>query len=241
MGKDYHQNSYHTTAHIVTEGGGGRTWTREQVSDYLAQLAQGTLKGTYGANQTNWLYRVIQSFEEIKGGTALVIGSERPWVECILLAAGAKKVMTLEYGTLHSEHPQLETILPGDFRKRYRGGTLPVFDAVVSYSSLEHSGLGRYGDALNPYGDVMQVARSWCVTREGGALVLGLPSNGQDFLTWNAHRIYGPYRWPRVTANWRPVSFSVPTSVSQLSALRDMQFTHAVFYGRKVSPTGSYT
>ena len=31
------------------------------------------------------------------------------------------------------------------------------FDAVVSFSSLEHSGLGRYGDAINPWADVLEV------------------------------------------------------------------------------------
>lgn len=28
------------------------------------------------------------------------------------------------------------------------------FDAIVSFSGLEHDGLGRYGDPLNPYGDL---------------------------------------------------------------------------------------
>ena len=29
-------------------------------------------------------------------------------------------------------------------------GELGPFDAVVTFSSVEHSGLGRYGDGLNP-------------------------------------------------------------------------------------------
>ena len=35
------------------------------------------------------------------------------------------------------------------------------FDAVVSFSSIEHSGLGRYGDALNPWGDLIAAAQAW--------------------------------------------------------------------------------
>ena len=35
------------------------------------------------------------------------------------------------------------------------------FDAVVSFSSIEHSGLGRYGDALNPWGDLIASAQAW--------------------------------------------------------------------------------
>ncbi len=30
---------------------------------------------------------------------------------------------------------------------------------MVSFSSLEHSGLGRYGDQLNPHGDLIAMAR----------------------------------------------------------------------------------
>jgi len=235
----YIKQTYHTNK--AMEKKQSRVWTRELVDDYLQRLAEGTLKGTYSAQQTSWLYGVMKGIEEIKGGTVLVVGTELPWVECILLAVGAKKVVTLEYGALSSEHPQLETILPGDFRSRYMDGSLPIFDAVVSYSSIEHSGLGRYGDALNPYGDVMQVARSWCVTRNGGALVLGLPSAGHDFLRWNADRIYGPYRWPRITANWRPVKFNVPVSMPEFSKVTNGSYIHAVFYGRKVSPAEANT
>ena len=31
---------------------------------------------------------------------------------------------------------------PNEFRQKYFDGTLDTFDAVFSYSSLEHSGLG---------------------------------------------------------------------------------------------------
>jgi hypothetical protein len=52
----------------------------------------------------------------------------------------------------------------------------PLFDAVVSHSSLEHSGLGRYGDPLNPWGDLVTMARAWCVAKPNeGKLLLGVP------------------------------------------------------------------
>ncbi len=41
----------------------------------------------------------------------------------------------------------------------YVQGTLEKFDIMVSFSSLEHSGLGRYGDELNPWGDLITMAR----------------------------------------------------------------------------------
>lgn len=37
--------------------------------------------------------------------------------------------------------------------------------------------------------------------KPGGALALGLPT-GIDYVSWNAHRVYGKVRWPLITANW---------------------------------------
>jgi len=80
---------------------------------------------------------------------------------------------------------------------------------VFSYSSLEHSGLGRYGDRLAPYGDAEAVAQMWCAMRPGGLFFLGLPSfKDADRrrrlcqVVWNAHRVYGYARLQHVTANW---------------------------------------
>ena len=62
---------------------------------------------------------------------------------------------------------------------------------------------GRYGDALNPWGDILAAARAWCVTKPGGFFVLDLPGGGTDAIKFNANRIYGPLRWPLVTTNWK--------------------------------------
>lgn len=43
-----------------------------------------------------------------KGKTCLVIGSQAPWIEAILLALGAEKVTTFDYIQITSEHPQVK-------------------------------------------------------------------------------------------------------------------------------------
>ena len=53
---------------------------------------------------------------------------------------------------------------------------MPQFDAMVTYSSLEHSGLGRYGDSLNPWGDLITMAQAWCLLKPGARALVGLPS-----------------------------------------------------------------
>jgi len=87
---------------------------------------------------------------------------------------------------------------------------MELFDVVFSYSSLEHSGLGRYGDPLSAYGDAETVAALWCVVRPGGLFILAVPSFVDDdhrrrrcLVVWNAHRVYGHARLRHVTANWQ--------------------------------------
>ena len=60
-----------------------------------------------------------------------------------MLTRNVGKIITLEYGSFTSEHPTWEIIRPTEFYQRYKEGTLDKFDAVFTYSSVEHSGLGK--------------------------------------------------------------------------------------------------
>jgi Caenorhabditis protein of unknown function, DUF268 len=180
-----------------------RVWTKEALNQAVDEAKHGKLGGTYGVDATTFV-RDDMADMPIRGKSVMVIGSENPWVEAILLHHGATKVTTLEYASLVSEHPKVQTLTPHQFRKEFLAGALESFDGVVSFSSVEHSGLGRYGDALNPWGDILAIARAWCVTKEGGFMYLGLPS-GNDGIVSNWHRIYGLLRWPLVAANWKPL------------------------------------
>ena len=58
---------------------------------------------------------------------------------------------------------------------------------------------GRYGDSLNPWGDMMTVAGAWCVTTEDAQMAIGVPvtrSGGPGVLAFNAHRIYSADNYP---------------------------------------------
>ena len=46
------------------------------------------------------------------------------------------------YFIYFSKHPDWSFMRPNEFREKYLDGMLDPFDAVFSYSSLEHSGLG---------------------------------------------------------------------------------------------------
>ncbi|CAG2256969.1 unnamed protein product [Mytilus edulis] len=178
-------------------------WTKSLLNEYVALAKEGKLFGTYGIPETNALRDGLQHAPGVKGGRVLVIGSEKPWVEACLIEIGAKSIVTLEYGKIKSEHEQITTMVPSEYRRQFLDNKLGLFDAVVSFSSIEHSGLGRYGDALNPWGDLIVVARAWCVTKTNGSLVLGvLYDINNDYITFNAHRCYGRKRYPYLTTNW---------------------------------------
>lgn len=49
-----------------------------------------------------------------------------------------------------------------------------AFDLIVSYSGIEHDGLGRYGDPINPDGDISAMREMWLSTRAGGVLLVRL-------------------------------------------------------------------
>jgi hypothetical protein len=155
-------------------------WTEIQIEQWAHDCANGNLNGNYGISATKSVYEALLRMHSIKGGHILVMGSENPWLESCILGAGARHVTTIEYGSIVSEHPRVSTMTPHAARYSYLNGSLPLFDAIVSYSSLEHSGLGRYGDQLNPWGDLQSVARAWCVCKPGGDMLLGVMEASND-------------------------------------------------------------
>ena len=162
--------------------------------------------GGYGPKIVKNMAKIIKNhmLDQVKNGHVLVIGSQSPWIEAILLVLGAKKITTLEYSKIISQHPQIDIVTPEELRKQFNAGNIPQFDAMVSFSSLEHSGLGRYGDALNPYGDLITMAKTWCLTRPGGRALVGIPS-GMDLINFNANKLYGRIMLPHLFANWNQI------------------------------------
>ena len=184
----------------------GNVWNKDDINEAIEMVGEKKLAGPYGLQETIDLTETLSEIN-MKDKSVLVIGSSHPWVEVICLYLGAAKVTTLEYGEIISNHPQIETETPSSIRKKYMEGKLDHFDGIVSHSSVEHSGLGRYGDALNPWGDVLAVARAWCIAKPEAFMWVGVPT-GTDRVFYNWHRIYGRIRWPLLAANWRQVGTS---------------------------------
>jgi hypothetical protein len=132
----------------------------------------------------------VQAFTKysLRGKNVAVIGSQSPWIEAILVNAGAKTVTTVEYNVPICDHSIIKTKSYDEFCK-----SDDKYDAIITYSSIEHTGLGRYGDPLNPNGDIETMEHIHRCLNDEGLCFLGVPV-GKDYLVWNAHRIYGTKR-----------------------------------------------
>ncbi|VDO99742.1 unnamed protein product [Heligmosomoides polygyrus] len=77
------------------------------------------------------------------GKVGFVIGSQSAWVEAQALISGARKVFTIEYQRIiiQGDH-NITYIHPIDFATEWRRYE-NTFDFAISFSSIEHSGLGR--------------------------------------------------------------------------------------------------
>jgi hypothetical protein len=94
-----------------------------------------------------WFYDALDK-HNIEQKQYLIIGSEEPYYEGIAISNHATVTM-VEYQRVTSSHPFLTTMTVEEFEKEnYQ------YDGAISISSVEHSGLGRYGDSLDPDGDL---------------------------------------------------------------------------------------
>jgi hypothetical protein len=124
----------------------------------------------------------------------MVGGSVSPWLEAALKANGAKHVFTMDYGSRKVESDCTQIILRKDLENQQGR-----FGSIVSFSSVEHDGLGRYCDPVNPDGDLaaMMEFRKWL--KPGGTLYLGIPVGAETQVQGNNHRIYGQDRFAKMT------------------------------------------
>eukprot|EP00474_Spongospora_subterranea_P009955 CRZ10413.1 hypothetical protein [Spongospora subterranea] len=194
IGKWYFNQAYLGNVQALPQN----VWTKADVEDYMVKTLTETKYDGDGLNINTALAKYNQY---VKGKRGVVIGSEHPWVEAMALRAGSGPILTVEFGEIISEHPMISTMIPKEFTESFLNGKIEPFDYGISFSSLEHDGLGRYGDILNPIGDLQSLAKALSYIKPGGFFFLGL-MNGDDEIVFNAHRIYGKLRMPKIMAGW---------------------------------------
>jgi len=165
-------------------------YSQKQI-DFFLQEAALCKSHTY-PNSDPWVHQAVAKY--CPGKSVLVIGSVKPWYECMALRYGSQRPCHIvEYNPPKCPSPLLNYMSIAEFNRETRGGKR--YDVVLSISFIEHNGLGRYGDPLDPNGDLkdMEAAKSYLA--DDGVMILAVPF-GRDMLVWNAHRVYGHLRLP---------------------------------------------
>lgn len=156
--------------------------------------------GCYGAIDT-WIYLALQKYS-IKDLDVCVIGSDEqgygPWYEAMVLNMGGIPT-TIDYNEIIYEDTKFKFMSVDEVKRNIDSGYR--FDCLLSVSSIEHDGLGRYGDTINPDADLetMNMLRSY--VKPNGLFFLTVPV-GMDQVVYNAGRIYGPHRLHKLLEKW---------------------------------------
>jgi len=151
------------------------------------KLSNKTFK--YYGTDINSFYAAFEKYS-LKGKTVLIWGLAGLNCEAMALWQGAEHVYVVDYNKPVCEHEKITVFSHVELAE---SGIKT--DVGISFSSFEHDGLGRYGDPLNPNGDIEAMQTAGKYLKDGGYLWMGVPQ-GNDCLVWNAHRIYGEKRLP---------------------------------------------
>lgn len=84
------------------------------------------------------------------------------------MSAGAEHLVTVEFRATVSHLANHQVVKPVDWVQGMRNGsTASAVDFAFVYSSWEHDGLGRYGDPIDPWGDIKAMQRASCYVKPG--------------------------------------------------------------------------
>ncbi|RLA89626.1 MAG: hypothetical protein DRG58_04425 [Deltaproteobacteria bacterium] len=117
----------------------------------------------------------------------LDIGSSSSYVP-LQLARQGHQVVAVDIRPYPLRHRNL-TYISGDVTDASFGEGLSPFDVVTCISTLEHIGLGYYGEKMARQGDEMAVATLHRLLKPGGSLLLTLPFAGK-FSQDDFQRVY---------------------------------------------------
>ena len=133
----------------------------------------------------------------------------------------------VDYRPLKANLKGLSSI-PGDIL------ALPFSDGSINSLSclhvIEHIGLGRYGDPLDPMGSIKGALELQRVLEKGGNLLLSLPI-GRERICFNAHRVHSPSSVLRLFTSLQLVDFSFVDDAGQFHENAQLNQAQSLDYG----------
>ena len=108
--------------------------------------------------------------------------------------AREKGYQVIAVGVEHLAAPEGVTYIQHDFLTADVG---VKFDYILDVSTIEHVGLGRYGDPPSPDGDLQAMLKLRTLMKPDARHIMTCPI-GQDAVIGHYHRVYGHKRLPRL-------------------------------------------
>ncbi len=98
------------------------------------------------------------------------------------------KVMYVDIRPIETKLAGFTSVLGSVLEMPFEDNSVPTLSCL---HVIEHIGLGRYGDPVNPLGYIEAAKELARVLKPGGKLLLGIPV-GRERLCFDAHRVFDP-------------------------------------------------
>ncbi len=96
-------------------------------------------------------------------------------------------------------------------------------DSVSCLHALEHFGLGRYGDPIDPFGHIKGLENITKILKPNGVLYLSVPISKKERIEFNAHRVFSVGTILSLTRNnYKLSSFSFVDDLGDLVNLENL-------------------
>ncbi len=134
-------------------------------------------------------------------------------------------VLSAAVKTVYVDFRPLQVSIPGIVSVGANITNLPFMDnsisSLSSLHSIEHIGLGRYGDLIDPNGSKDSAQELERVLMVGGLLYLSLPV-GRERVCFNAHRVFAPQSVINFFTSMKLIEFSCVSDSGQYKINEDI-------------------
>ena len=170
-------------------------WSEEKIISYIGKIRS---KQTNIFEKTDiWLSLAFSKYTPyIENKETLVLSAIKPWYAALVLENGGIPI-SIEYLLPKNIHPEIKIFTVNEYKNDRQ-----KFDAIVSISTIQHDGLGRFNDTLNGKGDFLAMDTFKKMLNPGGVLFLSVPVC-KDSISFNAYRTYGKIRLPLLLKGWK--------------------------------------
>lgn len=123
----------------------------------------------------------------------------------LLSSSSVKKIVLIDVRPLSVHIPRVEFVQADAMT--LIGIKNESIESLSSLSAIEHFGLGRYGDEIDPDGWKKALKQIQKKIKAGGYFYLSVPVGPRNKLVFNAHRIFAPSTIIKTLNNMELVSF----------------------------------